>query len=232
MASTQDPESQQQDSDAENEHLMSRHEEEKVLNFPRSYIFHKRRIQFTHLGLTTLLISTAFMSVLLSGLGLHFLHLLTPQTSTQHTLSGQEFGSCGRTPTSARQANCTFDVMSFSWLPSSCSDPELTSEFVALRNWTWWVDKDQIESVPFEEVQKGGRDMLFVNREYHMYHCTYMWKKLHRGMEKGVVDSYIGSYEHTGHCEMMLLGMEGKPVPNRNVTDTAILMKFPRCQWV
>lgn len=211
---------------------MSNHGAEKDLSSRYSHCTPKSRIQFTHLGLTTLLIGTALMSVLISGLGLHFLHLLAPQSSTQDSPSGKEFGSCGSTPASARLANCSFDVMSFSWLPSACSDPELTTEFVALRNWTWWVDENQTASIPFKEVQKGGRSMLFVNREYHMYHCTYMWRKLHRGMQKGVVDSYIGSYEHTGHCEMMLLGMEGKPVPDRNVTDTAILMKFPRCLWV
>jgi hypothetical protein len=94
--------------------------------------------------------------------------------------------------------------------------------------------------VSFEEVARGNHEKLFVTREYHMYHCTYMWRKLHRGMlrggeneeKRGVVDTYIGSYGHTEHCEMMLLGMEGgEGVVDKNATDTAILMKFPQCMW-
>lgn len=73
-----------------------------------------------------------------------------------------------------------------------------------------------------------------------MFHCTYMWRKLHRGMlrgednkeQRGVVDTYIGSYGHTAHCEMMLLGMEGNEGRlDKNATDTAIVMKFPQCMW-
>jgi hypothetical protein len=192
-------------------------------------------------GLVTLIASTALISMLLSGLGLHFLHILNPRHSSESLpLPGSRFGSCGDTPSSARLSNCTFDIMSFSWLPSACDEPELTAEFSRVRNWTWWLDTDRTASVPFDEVARGDHSELFVTREYHMYHCTYMWRKLHRGLlkgqqnveKRGIVDSYIGSYGHTSHCEMMLIGMEedGGEV-KKNATDTADLMKFPQCMW-
>jgi hypothetical protein len=130
--------------------------------------------------------------------------------------------------------------MSFSWLPATCADPKLTAEFLGMRNWTWWLDADTSVAVPFEEVSVGEHRELFVTREYHMYHCTYMWRKLHRGLlrgqdkahGRGVVDTYIGEYGHTAHCEMMLLGMEGDGgAIDKAATDTAILMKFPQCMW-
>jgi hypothetical protein len=67
-----------------------------------------------------------------------------------------------------------------------------------------------------------------------------MWRKLHRGLlgsqdnaeGRGVVDTYIGEIEHTAHCEMMLLGMEGDgSAIDKTATDTAILMKFLQCMW-
>lgn len=216
------------------------HDEEKDPN--SNELLHTRRrpwIQLTSPALITLLASTALITMLLSGLGLHFLHLLNSWSS--QTLPGTHFGSCGSTPSSARRANCTFDIMSFSWLPQPCSEPELTAEFSAIQNWTWWLDTDRNTSVTFEEVAQGEHKELFVSREYHMYHCTYMWRKLHRGLlrgrrneeRRGVVDTYIGEYGHTAHCEMMLLGMEGdEGVMDRNATDTAILMKFPQCMWI
>ena len=94
--------------------------------------------------------------------------------------------------------------------------------------------------MPYDEVARGDSKQLFVTREYHMYHCTYMWRKLHLGMLRGrndtegsgIVDTYIGEYGHTEHCEMMLLGEMDGAVVDKTATDTAIVMKFPRCMWV
>jgi len=237
-------ESSQQDSDAEDAHLMSNHHDEEKDQNSNNVLCASRRqwIPLPRFGLITLVASTALISMLLSGLALHFLHLLNPQQplGSSLPLPGTRFGSCGDTPTSARLANCTFDIVSFSWLPTPCADPELTAEFLRVRNWTWWLDTHTTTPVPFEEVAGGDYDQLFVTREYHMYHCTYMWRKLHRGLlkglenaeKRGIVDTYIGEYGHTSHCEMMLLGMEeDHSVVDRNATDTAILMKFPHCMW-
>jgi hypothetical protein len=131
--------------------------------------------------------------------------------------------------------------MSFSWLPKPCADPELTMEFLSIRNWTWWLDAEATTAVPFDDVATGNFEELFVTREFHLYHCTYMWRKLHRGMLKavemdenrGIVDSYVGDYKHTAHCEMILIGMKGDHgVVDMNATDTVIGRKFPQCVWV
>ncbi|KAG0646878.1 hypothetical protein D0Z07_6263 [Hyphodiscus hymeniophilus] len=232
---------------AENEHLMSYspyEDDEKLAKLDNSPDSNGRQLKsFTNSGLITLIASTALISVLLSGLGLHFLHILNPRQFSEASLPvpGTFFGSCGNTSSSARHAGCMFDIMSFSWLPLACADPELTVEFKHLRKWNWWLDENRTAAVPFEEVALGFHSELFVTREYHMYHCTYMWRKLHRGLlrgqenaeKRGIVDSYIGSYGHTAHCEMMLVGMEedGGGI-DKNATDTAILMKFPQCMWV
>ena len=47
-----------------------------------------------------------------------------------------------------------------------------------------------------------------------LQHCTYLWQKLHRAvLSGGVVDGYVGSYQHTIHCESVSLSdevLEGK----------------------
>jgi hypothetical protein len=229
-----------QAADAESAHLMHDSQDEKDQS-PSDLLYTGSRRQLVNLrkpAIFALVLATALISTLISGLVLHFLKI--PTFGDPITSPGTEFGSCGDSPSSARQDNCIFDLMSFSWLPPPCADPDLTAQFVGLQNWTWWVDENRTTAVPLEEVSKGNHAELFVTREYHMYHCTYMWRKLHRGLLKsdetperrGVVDTYIGRYEHTSHCEMMLLGMEGEHgMVGRNATDTAILMKFPRCMW-
>ena len=225
----------QQNSDAEQEKLISDEYDEKHFNRKRKWT------PATRSSLITLVTITALSSTLLSGIALQLLHLLDPPNSFPQP--GTRFGFCGDNPnpSSARQANCTFDVMSFSWLPAACAEPELTKEFLGLRNWTWWVDANKTTPVPFDEVAWGDHTELYVTREYHMYHCTYMWRKLHRGLlrgqsnteGRGVVDTYIGQYGHTAHCEMMLLGMEGDEGGiDKEATDTIITMKFPQCMWI
>lgn len=137
------------------------------------------------------------------------------------------FGECGTSPAEARGLGCQFDVISFSWLPSDCYDAELVDDFLALRNWEWFYDAAGQHAIPKEEVLKGELTDLFVTREYHNFHCTYQWRKMHRGMVKGVIDSYIANYGHTAHCEHMLTA--GLPI---NMTDTVITMKFPQCQYI
>ena len=153
---------------------------------------------------------------------------------------------CGSSPSEARSRGCHFDVMSFSWLPTPCHDKELAEEFLSLRQWEWFAtlpaDNNQTDTfedqhrdgrdevptaVPLEVVQQGENERLYVTWRYHLYHCTYMWRKLHRAMQKGSpVDGYIGEYAHTEHCERMLL----REVEVRlESVDTAIDVKFPTC---
>jgi hypothetical protein len=238
-------ESSQPDSDAEEDYLISHEYEDEKDRRTDELHYSRRRIWIpaTTSSLVTIVVVTALLSMLLSGFALYFLHLLRPQQSSgiAHPQPGTRFGFCGDTPSSARQANCTFDLMSFSWLPPACAETELTTEFLRLRNWTWWIDAEKNNPVPLHEVLKGEYRELYVTREYHMYHCTYMWRKLHRGLlrgqgsveERGVVDTYIGAYWHTAHCEMMLLGMEGDEGGiDKMATDTIITMKFPQCMWI
>jgi hypothetical protein len=142
---------------------------------------------------------------------------------------GRQFSSptpCGSSPAEARTAGCIFDVMSFSWLSPSCFDADLTHEFEHHADWHWYRNPMATKEVAKEEVLQGESRQLFVDTKYHRAHCTFMWKKLHRALAKGwYVDSYIGSYNHTKHCEHMLLGEDS----HAGGLSTAILTKFPRC---
>jgi hypothetical protein len=252
------------DHDAENAHLISQSQpqshdlDEEKLNTSGSSKLHSSRKLWppqTRIVLVTLLSITSILTTLISIIIVFIFNSKTPALPNP----GSIFGDCGSSPSSALAADCIFDPLSFSWLPQSCADLELTSQFLGLKNWTWWVDQERKDEVGVGEVMKGEYKALFVTREYHMLHCTYMWRKMHRGMMlaqsvkgnrvegsengnsraggqskgRGIIDTYIGSYAHTAHCEMMLLGMEGEEGGvDKNATDTAILMKFPRCMWV
>lgn len=149
-----------------------------------------------------------------------------PSTAPSVTLSGNSY----------RQNTSTlfFDPMSFSHLPSRCYDAELTSEFLSHRNWTWYLSPHDVEStVSQAEVLTGRYPELYVSMEYHVLHCTYMWKKLHRAVSRGgPIDGYIGRYEHTEHCAMMIEEAMGLASSGDRfvAVNTVITAKWPTCQ--
>ncbi|KAH8657807.1 hypothetical protein BX600DRAFT_514357 [Xylariales sp. PMI_506] len=117
--------------------------------------------------------------------------------------------------------------MSFAWLPPACYDAELSAEFDAARNWTWYEDKEGNVSVPKSEVIRGDRLGLHVFWEYHLVHCTFMWKKMHRAVARGsFVDSLVADYGHTHHCSKMFF-IDG--IPDEDL-HTFIKTKYPKCE--
>lgn len=176
----------------------------------------------TALGLLTILLLVTTLSLEAKSRTLHtFLLQSAPSIETPDI-------DCGSTPSSAVSAGCRFDPMSFSWLPPSCYDAKLIASFLAIKPWQWYLNSSDAQPVPFEMVQQGIHDYLWVTREFHLFHCTYQWRKMHRAVLQGKpLDTYVGNYSHTEHCEYVLtkevleLGME--------VVDVQIQRKFVSC---
>ena len=90
------------------------------------------------------------------------------------------------------------------------------------------------DQVPFDEVITGQHESLRVTMEYHIWHCVFMWEKMHRvllkgmngGMKNGLLllDSYVGNFSHTTHCAEMPTDGTGMDMIN-----TIIMTKVPEC---
>lgn len=146
-------------------------------------------------------------------------------TPPPYKISTSSTEHCGTSRDEARSLGCHFDPMSFSWLPASCYDADLTAEFLSLKDWEWFTDSDG-SPASRDTVLEGGYDELFVSWEYHLLHCTYAWRKMHRALLDGrPMDDYIAKYTHTTHCEHMLLAQWIE----RNRTNTIIQTKFVSC---
>ncbi|EGP86902.1 uncharacterized protein MYCGRDRAFT_44495 [Zymoseptoria tritici IPO323] len=132
---------------------------------------------------------------------------------------------CGDSPEEARDNHCAFDLLSFSWLPQRCYDAEISAEFLNHSDWSWYKQgyhsASELEPEPVHQsiVEQGGTGDLYVTGSYHLVHCLYMWRKLHRGMEveaRGLkpgisgawIDSYTRDFAHTHHCSQYILDLE------------------------
>jgi len=119
--------------------------------------------------------------------------------------SSKTWSSCGDSLETARNRNCSFDLISFAWQTPECYDTELVSEFASWNNWTFYADDKFTSPVSQEIAIQGNRTPLFVKWDYHIVHCTFMWRQMHRAYERGWIDSHLGNYSHTLHCQHMIL---------------------------
>lgn len=150
-----------------------------------------------------------------------------------HTISRTTF-SCGNSPSSARASGCILDLMSRTWVHPSCYNATLTEEFLA-RNWTWYLAPDASastalpEAIPREMVPRVLEDEtreVLVSWEFHIWHCSFTWRKLHLAlMDGGMVDSYIANYHHTEHCSFELSG----PGLDLDEVSSVFTTKFTTC---
>ena len=93
---------------------------------------------------------------------------------------------CGDTPDAARAAGCVFDIVSFCFLHPRCHDFELAAEFAAVEPWQWFRERsNESDTIPREQVLAGQFNVSFVEYRYHIEHCLFMWRKLHRVVLSG-----------------------------------------------
>jgi len=133
---------------------------------------------------------------------------------------------CGTTPAQARARGCVFEMTGFSWLPKECSDPIVETEFLNSKNLQYYRDKNYTQEVSLEEVRRGDGPGFYVKQDYHLAHCGFLFKKLHRAISQGhKVDGLISPVHHTSHCVHMLLG----PPNNRWDAIQYAFTKYPYC---
>jgi hypothetical protein len=171
--------------------------------------------------------STGRSRHIILGLAVLSTVLSFPITIAYFRNSAPTWPSCGDTPEIARQRGCSFDLISFAWQTPECYDSDLVSEFANWDRWSFYTDSHG--NVTISEVAAlAGERSLWVTWNYHIVHCTFMWRQMHRAYKRGWIDAHLRSYNHTLHCQEMLLK---KGVEGTDVGTTAGLI-YPVCDSV
>jgi hypothetical protein len=137
------------------------------------------------------------------------------------------WSSCGSTATQARDRGCSFDLISFAWQTPECYDAPLVSEFAAWDSWEFYTEPFGTVTVPLQDAMRGEQS-LWVPWRYHVVHCTLMWRQMHRAYENGWIDAHMHAYNHTMHCQKVLLR---KGIDEEEVSTRAAII-FPVCERV
>jgi hypothetical protein len=138
------------------------------------------------------------------------------------------YTDCGNTPTEALRRGCAFDPISFAWQTPECYDGEIASAFRSWDRWEYFADIKGRETVS-EEVALRGEQDLFVRDQFHVTHCTFMWRQMHRAFTVlKHIDSHLNNYNHTLHCQRVLL-KAASPRFHPQAITTAAQVIYPRC---
>ncbi|KAL7778433.1 hypothetical protein CFE70_007933 [Pyrenophora teres f. teres 0-1] len=141
---------------------------------------------------------------------------------------------CGNSPTEAEAAGCVFDLMTVSWLPLECYDGELTTKFMEEEPWNFYLSNStRPEALPEERTQipslktiSKTTELMWTDRRFHVFHCIYGWKMMHRAIERGwKMESSLATYHHTEHCSDTLANTS---VPLESVV-TRVEISYPAC---
>ncbi|KAL5400233.1 hypothetical protein PMIN06_012998 [Paraphaeosphaeria minitans] len=143
-----------------------------------------------------------------------------------------KYDQCGTTAAEARARGCVFEITGFTWLPKECQDTETEVEFLnylAENDLNIYRDTNYTDIVPIEEVRLGNGPGFFVRQQYHVTHCQFLLRKLHRAQTSGrMIDGQIMPTHHTLHCGEQTL----KVIQNPRWRADAIQLsytKFPYC---
>lgn len=121
--------------------------------------------------------------------------------------------SCGSSVAEALSMNCAYSPFEVAWLPPHCRDDELIEEFNHIGHgpngtWQYYSDWDKSKELSFDEVASLAdyHGHFFVSHEWHVQHCTYVWRKLFRSQKTGVtLPNMMNTYSHISHCTDMFL---------------------------
>jgi len=137
-------------------------------------------------------------------------------------------GDCGSSAEDARARDCEYSIILHAWLPKSClteADAEDAKEMYTDRSWRYETMSGK--NLTMEELTAGDYEFFTTTSDFHVTHCMYVWKRLHRVLMDSALelDSYTANYEHTSHCVEMIGGhYDGSHDPG-----TKIFVKYPKC---
>lgn len=136
---------------------------------------------------------------------------------------------CGTTAAEARAAGCIFDLLTLAWLAPECYDADLSAEFLEEASEPFYYDPEGKHLIENYNILSERTEFSWTTRKYHMYHCSYGWRMMHKMIEKGaMLESGLSSYHHTEHCTDNLLNQSNTHYPMEKVM-TRVEIMYPDC---
>ncbi|KUJ09435.1 uncharacterized protein LY89DRAFT_287906 [Mollisia scopiformis] len=131
-------------------------------------------------------------------------------TQINRALSAPSSRHCGRSREEAISLGCSFDQLTATWLPASCSR-KWEDEFLNTSGMGYYTETHATEPVDFSKLEFNTT--YHSNRVHHVAHCLYMFLRL--GDKDSPLDGMTLDPHHQKHCVSLILReMEYSPRAN------------------
>ncbi|KJZ70272.1 hypothetical protein HIM_10353 [Hirsutella minnesotensis 3608] len=142
---------------------------------------------------------------------LNNINLQKPVAGVTRAINGTQISGtqCGENWQQAKALGCHFDVMASRWYAPECFDKSVLDAMLQEQpyvNFTWYADNKHTKVYSSELVLRGEFDKVYPSGDYHIYHCLYLWRRLHHAvLNRKPVDEDLLKYGHTLHCTRMIM---------------------------
>jgi hypothetical protein len=102
-------------------------------------------------------------------------------------------------------------------------------DFIRYDNWQFYARPNRTDERVDLSTALEGQRTLYVDWKYHVTHCTFMWRQMHRAYAlRGYIDSHLDNYKHTLHCQWVLIETD-TPL---EVVNVVAALKYPECRKI
>jgi hypothetical protein len=172
-----------------------------------------------------IVIGALFAPAIMKWLAHHYSSNDMPVAGTVAMIDGVDTPGtqCGDSWQEAKELGCHFDVMASRWYAPECFDQAALEGMLEEQpyvNFTWYADKEHTKIYPSELVLRGEFDKVYPSGDYHIYHCLYLWRRLHHAVLKNKpVDEDLFRYGHTLHCTRMIMRWMDPSIPRTTISS-------------
>lgn len=148
---------------------------------------------------------------------------------------GAGFGDCGANPQEARSKGCLFDNIGYAWVQPACYNADLVKEFSAMDGVEYYINSDMTDAsrIPQEVISEGNITDAYAPFKFHAIHCAQAISKVHwAAVNRAPVDSKSLSFEHTEHCQHVLLGTVAECQETNHCQFSKLTARYTTCDYL
>lgn len=158
------------------------------------------------------------VAIIIAALAVSLITVSTLYVQLLHQHAPRPLLTCGKSIEEAKQAGCSFDRLTKTWLPAACPRryEEQFVQYPASRlnmtEWKYWTDLSTTEEITdddmalFAETKHRGEVSWVSTLRMHIAHCAFGLMRRSDLTDAGErIDLATAPLDHTHHCIEMLL---------------------------
>jgi hypothetical protein len=97
----------------------------------------------------------------------------TPSPRTAAEREAEDWNSCGRSSTVAKERGCVMEPLFYGWMPSQCSWKDFSDQWPVFEDRVWYSDKNMTVPIPPGDLWAGRHIHIYTNRLVSHYNRLF-----------------------------------------------------------